>query len=156
MGLGDQAMRATTAACGCARRLAGRSPLLPWAAARAPGSARMMASGPPEVRSAIVDDVADLDFLMEKVMPMVQEYRLGNADTENKVVEFLKPWDLLKELEGLDKGLPDEGTDLDSIVRCLEKALRYSVRTGHPRYFDKLCHGCAGQTIVAVSASPCP
>jgi hypothetical protein len=36
---------------------------------------------------------------------------------------------------------PRQGTDLDSILTCLEKALRYSVRTGHPRYFDKLCHG---------------
>ena len=66
---------------------------------------RMMASSstPAGVRSAVVDDVADLDYLMAKVLPMVQEYRLGNADTENKVVEFLKPWDLLKELEGLDQ-----------------------------------------------------
>jgi hypothetical protein len=67
-----------------------------------------MSAGP---RSAIEDDVGDLDYLMAKVMPMVQEYRLGNAmPDDNKVVEFLNPHALLKELEGLDQGLPNEVT----------------------------------------------
>ena len=100
------------------------------------------APSPAPARADIVDDVADMDYLMEHMLPKIRDYRLGIADPENaQVVEFLTPQELLKELEGLDEGLPEHGTDLDSIIKCLDKALRYSVRTGHPRYFDKLCHG---------------
>lgn len=95
-----------------------------------------------DVRHDTVSDVGDLDTLMKAVMPLVREYRLGNAlPDEHKVVEHMMPWDLLEQLDGLHRGMPDEGTDLDTIVGCIEKTIQYSVRTGHPRYFDKLCHG---------------
>lgn len=95
-----------------------------------------------DVRHDTVSDVRDLDTLMEAVMPLVRQYRLGNSlPDEHKVVEHMMPWELLEQLDGLHRGLPDEGTDLDTIVECIKKTIAYSVRTGHPRYFDKLCHG---------------
>eukprot|EP00941_MAST-03F_sp_MAST-3F-sp1_P003942 g3942.t1 len=110
---------------------------------------------PVDYRQEIADDVADFNYLIEKVAPMISEYRLRNAEPDDTtVVEFQTPEELIQELCDLRNGMPTKGQSLDEIVDAVGKALRYSVRTAHPRYFDKLCHGSdsVGQIAELVTA----
>ncbi|EGD74373.1 hypothetical protein PTSG_06384 [Salpingoeca rosetta] len=90
-------------------------------------------------RQAVLDQADELEQLLAKVTPRVVEYIRQNADVDgSKVVEYVPPEELKSKM-GIE--LPEEGTGTDEIVERIDRVLKYSVRTGHPRFLDKLYAG---------------
>nr|XP_022328984.1 cysteine sulfinic acid decarboxylase-like [Crassostrea virginica]XP_022334582.1 cysteine sulfinic acid decarboxylase-like isoform X1 [Crassostrea virginica] len=76
-------------------------------------------------------------FLDELYKMMVRDAYDGMKDRDSKVVEFKHP----KELEAmLDLGLNKETSD-DSLLKICQDIIKYSVKTGHPRFFNQLYGG---------------
>lgn len=114
-------------------------------------------------RPEVVQDVAALERLMADVLPKLVAYRMANATPdETSVVEYSSP----KHLEGLLLGaaasnagsaMPAQPGTHDDILDGIQIALDYSVRTGHPRFFDKLYAGSdsIGQVRSSASTAHC-
>jgi hypothetical protein len=107
-------------------------------------------NGPSEAlppRSDIVQDVASLERLMADVLPKLVSYRLANATPDQtKIVEYTPPKQLESLLLGAAAGeggsaMPATAGSHDEVLSGIQAALDYSVRTGHPRFFDKLYAG---------------
>lgn len=97
-------------------------------------------------------EAKELDKLLDAVKPLLHEYHLKNGTPDvTKVVEFRKPADLERVL---DLKPPEEGQSMEKSVEDIKKALEYSVRTAHPRFFDKLYAGSdpIGQVSELVTA----
>jgi hypothetical protein len=83
-------------------------------------------------------EVKELDALVAAIYPLIRRYELEHASPDDcKVVEYL-PADDLAAAVNLD--LPEEGSRAEFIQGCQE-ALRYSVRTSHPRFMNQLFAG---------------
>lgn len=114
-------------------------------------------------RSEVVEDVAALERLMADVLPKLVGYRIANATPdETKVVEYSAPKRLEELLLGAaanggGSAMPARAGTHDEVLDGIQVALDYSVRTGHPRFFDKLYAGSdsIGQVRSGASASSC-
>jgi hypothetical protein len=73
-----------------------------------------------------------------------------NYQHDTKVVEFVPPHELLKRI---DFSLPAQGTPLDADLSAydgiIQDVLKYSIRTGSPRYFNQLWSGNDIACIIA-------
>ncbi|KAL6052347.1 glutamate decarboxylase gad1 [Balamuthia mandrillaris] len=74
----------------------------------------------------------------EKVFKLSLEYMEKNYDREEPIVRFKTPKELEKEI-----AIPigEEGVGFDAILPELENTLKFSVRTGHVRFFNQLWAG---------------
>ena len=92
----------------------------------------------PADRRDQVQQVKELDELFRVIYPLIRQYELEHASpSEHKVVEYLSSQDLAAVV---NLQLPDEGSSRDFIQGC-QDALRYSVRTAHPRFMNQLFAG---------------
>jgi len=111
-----------------------------------------MAAAKGGVRDTYVAEFAEFEGLITALMPALKEYYYANGNPdETPVVKFLKPADLA---EALDLSLGRDGEPPEKIVARVQSALQYSVRTSHPRFFDKLYAGSdpVGQVAELVTA----
>ncbi|XP_053907643.1 cysteine sulfinic acid decarboxylase isoform X3 [Cuculus canorus] len=84
-------------------------------------------------------DVADAEaFLLEALQILLDEGVRKGTDATQKVCEWKEPEEL-RELLGLE--LRDHGESRQSLLRRCRLVLRYSVKTGHPRFFNQLFSG---------------
>eukprot|EP00808_Paulinella_micropora_P022405 g74687.t1 len=96
-----------------------------------------------EVRPFFTNQAKELDELLARIYPLIQQYILDNGKLDNQanstpVVRFRSPQDL-KQL--LDLSLNQQGETVERIASYVDDLLQYSTRTGHPRFFDKLFAG---------------
>lgn len=82
--------------------------------------------------------LAALETLLPAATRMALDYYAGFERPETKVVESLPPRDLA---QALDLDLPIGGLPIRNLLADAESVLRYSVRTGHPRFFNQLYGG---------------
>jgi glutamate/tyrosine decarboxylase-like PLP-dependent enzyme len=83
-------------------------------------------------------EVRELDELFGAIYPLIRQYELEHAaPDEHKVVEYLSSQELAL---AVNLALPEEGSSTDFIQGC-QDALRYSVRTSHPRFMNQLFAG---------------
>lgn len=73
---------------------------------------------------------------------MIEEYQRANAYPDTtQVVEYHEPEELRKRL-GLQNSLSgDAPAQPPELLAAIRQLLQYSVRTAHPRFFDKLFAG---------------
>lgn len=83
--------------------------------------------------------VQELDQLFAAIYPLIREYHLENGRPDDFPVVNYQPSIHLKSV--IDVSLGHEGQSLESIVEHVTQTLRYSARTGHPRFYDKLFAG---------------
>jgi len=84
------------------------------------------------------DDVEEFDCLAERLLPVLREYLGANNELQTAVVDLKDPAELCKLLDADIRG---HGVGLDELQRLFQLALKYSVRTGHPLFLDKLYTG---------------
>merc|ERR1712227_654768 len=80
------------------------------------------------------------DLLLEKGIK-------EGSDVNRKIVEFVHPADLLAKL---DLGVRDAGESNETLIQLCEQTLKYSVKTGHPRFFNQLY---GGQNVYGIGGS---
>mmetsp|Transcript_18073 Transcript_18073/g.30841 ORF Transcript_18073/g.30841 Transcript_18073/m.30841 type:complete len:469 (+) Transcript_18073:27-1433(+) len=130
-----------------------KSPQLrPFHSARvmnAPSSVNDLTKEP--VRKEFVDMLSDFDQLMDKMIPVIREYYLdcGRPKTV-KMNEFALPDQILKEIGEIK----ESGQSIDQCVDTLKTSLKYSLKTMHPFFMDKLYAGSEpiGQVAELVTA----
>ncbi|EMP29255.1 Glutamate decarboxylase 1 [Chelonia mydas] len=79
-------------------------------------------------------------FLLE-VVEILLNYIKKTYDGNSKVLDFHHPHQLLEGLEGFSLELRDQPEPLEQILVDCRDALKYGVKTGHPRYFNQLSSG---------------
>ncbi|XP_065839426.1 glutamate decarboxylase 1-like isoform X2 [Oscarella lobularis] len=79
-----------------------------------------------------------------RICALLLEYVETTFDRSTKVVDFMQPEDLKTKI---DLDLRDEPENLDKIVDLCRTSLEYSVRSGHPYFFNQLF---AGIDVVAL------
>merc|ERR1712156_976077 len=94
----------------------------------------------------------DEDFLQE-VFDILMEYIKKSNDRNNKILDFHQPEQIL---ETMDFSLPDKPQNLDQILVDCKDALKYQVKTGHPRFLNQLSQGLdiismAGEWLAATA-----
>jgi len=93
------------------------------------------------------EDARKDDFL-RGVFQIILKKGINDAfNRKNKVVEFKHPEDLAA---SLDLGLPENGDSNKKLLQLCEDTVRYSVKTGHPRFFNQLY---GGQDLFALAGS---
>ncbi|XP_025084057.1 cysteine sulfinic acid decarboxylase-like isoform X1 [Pomacea canaliculata] len=85
-------------------------------------------------------------FLKEVVALLVKEVLKDGTDVNKKVVEFRHPDELMRIL---DLELISEPTSNSELLQLCQQIVKYSVKTGHPHFFNQLYggldeHGLAG------------
>lgn len=100
--------------------------------------------------------------MLNALIPILKEYNEGNGDPDNtKVVEYLPPKRLLEAVDfPLSTDVSKGGVSPTEIVAIVQQVLKYSVRTAHPRFFDKLYSGSdptgqVAELITAVTNTNC-
>uniref|UniRef100_A0A673CIS3 Glutamate decarboxylase like 1 n=1 Tax=Sphaeramia orbicularis TaxID=375764 RepID=A0A673CIS3_9TELE len=86
------------------------------------------------------------DFIRESMRIITEDAVKKATDVREKVCEWHSPEDL-KEL--LDLQLTDEGESDTRILERCRDAIRYSVKTTHPRFFNQLYAGMEPYSMVA-------
>lgn len=89
--------------------------------------------------------------VLSKLFDIIDEYLTENRNPGTPVVNFQDP----ESLERLiDFSLPDVGVSESDLIDLIENYLKYSVRTGHPQFFNQLYQGfnLAGFTGEVVTA----
>ncbi|XP_048366562.1 glutamate decarboxylase 2 isoform X2 [Sphaerodactylus townsendi] len=82
-------------------------------------------------------EVATLSFLQD-VMDILLQYLVTNFDRSTKVIDFHYPNELLQDYNW---ELSDQPQTLEEILSNCRTALKYAIKTGHPRYFNQLSTG---------------
>ena len=67
------------------------------------------------------------------------------SDEANKVVEFVQPQVLE---ERLDVQLESKAYSTDSLIAVCKDIVQYSVKTGHPMFFNQLYQGIPSLSVV--------
>ncbi|XP_063590139.1 cysteine sulfinic acid decarboxylase-like [Penaeus indicus] len=88
-------------------------------------------------------------FLKETLQLLVENAVFQATDRNNKVVEWVEPAELEKQL---DLRLGDEGITHATLLRYLKGVIRFSVKTGHPYFINQLfssldVYGLVGQWV---------
>ncbi|XP_007444188.1 glutamate decarboxylase 2-like, partial [Python bivittatus] len=82
-------------------------------------------------------EAVTLAFLQD-VMDILLQYLVKNFDRSTKVIDFHYPNELLQEYNW---ELADQPQTLEEILLNCRTALKYAIKTGHPRYFNQLSTG---------------
>ncbi|KAG7469883.1 hypothetical protein MATL_G00133520 [Megalops atlanticus] len=86
------------------------------------------------------------EVFVQEALPLILEEAVRKAiDVREKVCEWQPP-ERLKEI--LDLELKEEGEDHSKILERCRDAMRYSVKTGHPRFFNQLYAGMDPYSLV--------
>lgn len=80
----------------------------------------------------------EIDLILQRAARMAATYLRENENPEEPVARYLPP-DQLRQI--LDLSLPEAGRSLEELLPEIEKYLHYSVRTGHPRFYNQLFGG---------------
>ena len=80
----------------------------------------------------------ELDTILHQAAQLASDYLSSHEDRSIPVVQNLPPEDLRALL---NVSLPSLGRPLTELMTDVEAVLRYSVRTGHPRFFNQLFGG---------------
>ncbi len=80
----------------------------------------------------------EIDATLQRAAQLASEYLASHHDPSTPVARPLPPTDL-QEVLGL--GLRAQGRPLSDLIGDMEQVLAYSVRTGHPRFFNQLFGG---------------
>jgi glutamate/tyrosine decarboxylase-like PLP-dependent enzyme len=82
---------------------------------------------------------------LTKAVELAMQYMDAHLDRDEPVVRFRTP----KQLEeAIDVPIRAEGAGFDKVLHELEAVLRYSVRTGHTRFFNQLWGGCDKAAVI--------
>lgn len=79
----------------------------------------------------------NLDQFLDKVWALLKNYWNENSKEGTKVFEQMKP-ELLKKAVNVSLDEKNCKVPLDSLYQSIEKVLKYSVRTSHPRFMNML------------------
>ncbi|XP_044100322.1 glutamate decarboxylase 1-like [Neovison vison] len=79
-------------------------------------------------------------FLLE-VVNILLHYIKKSFDVKSKILDFHHPHQLLEGLDGFNLELSDHPESLEQLLVDCTDTLKYSVKTGHPRYFNQLSSG---------------
>ncbi|XP_036394340.1 acidic amino acid decarboxylase GADL1-like [Megalops cyprinoides] len=91
-------------------------------------------------------DIKAAEVFVQEALPLILEEAVWKAiDVREKVCEWQPP-ERLKEI--LDLELKEEGEDHSKILERCKDAMRYSVKTGHPRFFNQLYAGMDPYSLV--------
>ncbi|MBN3325925.1 GADL1 decarboxylase, partial [Atractosteus spatula] len=93
----------------------------------------------------ILDSRAGQQFVMEALPLIVEEAIRKATDVNEKVCEWQPP-ELLK--HRLDLELRERGETHQQILERCREVIRYSVKTGHPRFFNQLYAGLDPYSLV--------
>uniref|UniRef100_W5M2R8 Glutamate decarboxylase like 1 n=1 Tax=Lepisosteus oculatus TaxID=7918 RepID=W5M2R8_LEPOC len=93
----------------------------------------------------ILDSRAGQQFVMEALPLIVEEAIQKATDVNEKVCEWQPP-ELLK--HRLDLELRERGETHQQILERCREVIRYSVKTGHPRFFNQLYAGLDPYSLV--------
>merc|ERR1719204_713467 len=77
-------------------------------------------------------------FLAKLIPIMVRDALREGTSVTNKVVEFKHPDELMRTL---DIQLQDAPTDNDTLIKACQQIIKYSVKSGHPHFFNQLYGG---------------
>ncbi|OCT76335.1 glutamate decarboxylase 1 isoform X1 [Xenopus laevis] len=94
-------------------------------------------------------------FLAE-ILQILFNHIKKTYDGKSKVLDFHHPHQLLEGLEGFNLELFDQPEPLEQILVDCSGTLKYSIKTGHPRYFNQLSSGLdiiglAGEWLTATA-----
>ena len=95
-----------------------------------------LASRAPHI--SMIDLTTDAAAFLRKAAHLATEHLKTLDDRSRPVTQTLSPAELHKKL-GLK--LPEAGRELDSLLKDVSNVLKYSVRTGHPRFMNQLFGG---------------
>jgi len=76
--------------------------------------------------------------LIARIVSKLCTFIKASNDRKSTVVNYVSPDDLQSEI---DFTLNDSGADLQEILSVTDKILKYSVKTGHPRFYNQLFSG---------------
>uniref|UniRef100_A0A3Q1EHP8 Cysteine sulfinic acid decarboxylase n=1 Tax=Acanthochromis polyacanthus TaxID=80966 RepID=A0A3Q1EHP8_9TELE len=93
-----------------------------------------------------LDGLAAEEFIHQSMAIIIEDIVKKATDVKEKVCEWRSP-DQLKEL--LDLELRDGGESDSKILQRCRDAIRYSVKTSHPRFFNQLYAGMEPYSMVA-------
>ena len=79
-----------------------------------------------------------IDHLLAQAARVAGEYLSSQSDRAVPVCANVPPEELRRRM---DLSLPASGRPLEELLGDMEQVLRYSVRTGHPRFFNQLFGG---------------
>ena len=94
-----------------------------------------------------------VETLFEEATRLASEFVSGHSDRTQPVIRRLEPDELRR---ALDLEIPREGRGVEGVLDLARKTLEYSVRTGHPRFFNQLfgghdAAGILGEWITALT-----
>ncbi|KAF7654318.1 hypothetical protein LDENG_00071450 [Lucifuga dentata] len=78
---------------------------------------------------------------LEEVVNILLGYICKSSQRGSKVLDFHHPHQLKEGLEGFSLDLSDQPETLEQILVDCRDALKYGVKTGHPRFFNQLSSG---------------
>jgi len=78
------------------------------------------------------------ESFLQDVFDILMDYIKKSNDRSNKILDFHHPDQLLDQI---DLSLPDKPQNLDQILVDCKDALKYQVKTGHPRFLNQLSQG---------------
>ncbi|XP_075996321.1 glutamate decarboxylase 1 [Genypterus blacodes] len=78
---------------------------------------------------------------LEEVVNILLGYICKSSQRSSKVLDFHHPHQLKEGLEGFSLDLSDQPETLEQILVDCRDTLKYSVKTGHPRFFNQLSSG---------------
>jgi len=95
---------------------------------------------------------ATRDFL-KSVVEILLDYIKEENDRNSKILDFHHPEEMLKVM---DFTIPEKPMNLEELLQCCKKVLKYSVKTGHPRFFNQISCGLdlismAGEWLTATA-----
>lgn len=80
----------------------------------------------------------EIDEVLQRAARLAARYLERHADPAEPVLRCLPPEELARRIR---LELPEEGQPLAALLADAEATLRYSARTGHPRFFNQLFSG---------------
>jgi len=90
--------------------------------------------------STFPDDVEQFDFLSEEIIPRIREHTKLNADGDVPIC-LDKPFHEMKAMVNHSDILPERPISDEQLMKEIDLVLKYSMRTGHSRFVDKLYSG---------------
>lgn len=97
-----------------------------------------MSTVSPDAPGTLPDRADDIDSLLQRAGSMASRYLAQVRDRRTPVLQSLPPEELAKRLS---LSLPRQGRPLEDLLVDAEQVLQYSVKTGHPRFFNQLFGG---------------
>jgi coproporphyrinogen III oxidase-like Fe-S oxidoreductase/glutamate/tyrosine decarboxylase-like PLP-dependent enzyme len=86
-----------------------------------------------------------IENVFEQMLRLTLAHMERQGQGQDPVVRYLAPEELTREL---DLTLPEEGRPFECLLEETRRVLRYSVQTGHPRFFNQLFGGCEPAAVM--------